>query len=512
MDASIEHERATRKIALEVRQFSDKKQAFHIYHGTTNCSRQTSFDRDRVVDTSSLCNVLALDVGSGIVNVEPNVSMERLVRETLASGMLPKVVMEFPNITVGGGFSGTSGESSSFRHGPFEQTVDSIEMILADGTLVTASAAENADLFYGAASIFGSLGVVTLLRIQLVSAQPFVELVYWPVRGRAETLLKIKEETDRLENDFVDAILFGRNSGVVMSGRLVSKVSHGYKPHLFRHAKDPWFYMEARQKARSSVAETVFIPVIDYLFRYDRGAFWGGHYALKYFMTPNLRIMRWALDYFLRAKTLYHVIHAGKIAEHFFIQDLMLPWGKVEAFLDYVDQDFGLYPLWLCPFGDTHSKQASLFSKVFSKSGAETEMGLNVGVWGPSSTDKQRFRAVNRQLESRLSELGGQKALYARAYYTEEEFWHIYDLEWYQSLRSKYKAGSLPSIYDKVTRGNGGVEDGTNQLSKSLKARLVARAWETRPLPGIYGIWKTARGSEYLLGHCRPGRPDKSKC
>jgi FAD/FMN-containing dehydrogenase len=44
--------------------------------------------------------------------------------------------MEFPGITVGGGYSGTSGESSSFKHGYFDQTINWVEMVLATGEIV----------------------------------------------------------------------------------------------------------------------------------------------------------------------------------------------------------------------------------------------------------------------------------------------------------------------------------------------------------------------------------------
>jgi len=37
--------------------------------------------------------------------------------------------MEFPGITAGGGYAGTAGESSSFKHGFFNHTIESIEMI-----------------------------------------------------------------------------------------------------------------------------------------------------------------------------------------------------------------------------------------------------------------------------------------------------------------------------------------------------------------------------------------------
>lgn len=43
--------------------------------------------------------------------VEPNVPMDRLVEKMLEYGLMLPVIMEFPGITVGGGYAGTSGES-----------------------------------------------------------------------------------------------------------------------------------------------------------------------------------------------------------------------------------------------------------------------------------------------------------------------------------------------------------------------------------------------------------------
>lgn len=78
--------------------------------------------------------------------IEPNVSMDRLVEETLQYGLILPVVIEFPGITVGGGYSGTSGESSSFKHGFFDKTINYVEMVLANGDVVKISPTENADL------------------------------------------------------------------------------------------------------------------------------------------------------------------------------------------------------------------------------------------------------------------------------------------------------------------------------------------------------------------------------
>lgn len=65
-----------------------------------------------MVDTSLLNNVLRVDTETMTALVEPNVPMDSLVQATLPFGLVPPVIMEFPGITVGGGFAGTAGESS----------------------------------------------------------------------------------------------------------------------------------------------------------------------------------------------------------------------------------------------------------------------------------------------------------------------------------------------------------------------------------------------------------------
>jgi hypothetical protein len=78
-----------------------------------------------MVDTSAMSHVLKIDTDRMTALVEPYVPMDSLVEATLQHGLIPPVVMEFPGITVGGGFAGTSGESSSFRYNPFyyEQSI-----------------------------------------------------------------------------------------------------------------------------------------------------------------------------------------------------------------------------------------------------------------------------------------------------------------------------------------------------------------------------------------------------
>ena len=97
------HKSTVATLASQVAQFSASKTPFRIYHGSTLSTRQSSRQRNQIIDVSSLNHVLRFNKAERTVLVEPNVPMDRLVEATMAQGFLPKVVMELPNITVGGG-------------------------------------------------------------------------------------------------------------------------------------------------------------------------------------------------------------------------------------------------------------------------------------------------------------------------------------------------------------------------------------------------------------------------
>jgi delta24-sterol reductase len=98
-----EHKSAVVALASQVARFSASNTPFRIYHGSTLSTRQSTRQRDRIIDVSSLGHVLQFNKAENTVLIEPNVPMDRLVEATLAQGLLPKVVMELPNITAGGG-------------------------------------------------------------------------------------------------------------------------------------------------------------------------------------------------------------------------------------------------------------------------------------------------------------------------------------------------------------------------------------------------------------------------
>lgn len=484
------HEEIVKEISRVVSQFHKLNQPFRIFHGSTNSTRpRPGGVKQNFVDISALNNVLRVDRVTKTAAVEPNVPMDRLVEATLKHGLVPPVVMEFPGITAGGGYAGTSGESSSFRHGFFDRTIDSVEMVLANGQVVKASDAEKQDLFRGAAGAVGSLGITTLIELKLVEAKKFVKVTYErksSIRDAVQALERDSAAPETAPFEYIDGIQFSPDHGVVIKGELTDELPTGVKPQTFSNPWDPWFYLHVQAITKKQDVVTEYVPLAEYLFRYDRGGFWVGASAFKYFcLVPFNRFTRWFLDDFLHTRMLYKALHASGESSRYIVQDLALPYETAEEFIDYTTKEFNIWPLWYCPLKQSPTPTMHPHNVDTKYSGRL----LNIGLWGFGPSRPAEFIAKNRDLETKLNDLGGMKWLYAHTYYPEDDFWARFDRKWYEQLREKYAATGLPSVWHKVRVVTG------NKNNDNFWFHRLVRYW---PIGGLWGIWQSISSKEYL--------------
>ena len=507
------HEQIVAGVAEQIQQFHQLSQPYRIFHGSSNSTRPRHDPRrQNIIDVSALSHVLSVNTETLTALVEPNVPMDRLVEATLPHGVVPPVVMEFPGITAGGGFSGSSAESSSFRHGFFNDNINFVEMVLPSGEVVRASPSERADLFHGAAGALGTLGTVTLMELRLVKASSFVKTTYHRTESIDESIKLIESKTTDFGYDYLDGILFSRDHGVIVSGEMVDDIPPGHEPRTFSGAGDPWFYMHVEEITKNlpESASTLieYVPLGEYLFRYDRAGFWVGRQGYTYFKcVPFNRFFRWLLDDFSHTRTLYHALHASGVSSQFVVQDLGLPYSTAGKFIDFVEDKLAIWPLWLCPLraaqtptfhpvtahDSTEKSNASLLDEKAVSSSTGNSLSspmLNIGVWGWGPSECDAFLRANRELEDELVRLGGRKWLYAHTYYSEAEFWRVYDRPWYESLRQKYKATSLPSVYDKVKID---VDAKRKKMESETWVAGITSRW---PVGGLWGMWLAWRSGD----------------
>ncbi len=82
-------------------------------------------------------------------------------------GMSPKVMQSNSDFGIASTFS-VNAHGWPMPFGPMGSTVRSVQMVLADGSLVTASRGENADLFAAAMGGYGLIGLITKLEVEAV--------------------------------------------------------------------------------------------------------------------------------------------------------------------------------------------------------------------------------------------------------------------------------------------------------------------------------------------------------
>lgn len=404
---------------------------------------------------------------------------------------------------------GSAGESSSFRYGLVDRTVEAVQIVLANGEVVAASATENTDLFDGIGSSFGTLGVLTQITLRLIPAKAHVEVTYHSATNFKCACQKLLDCSIDSSIDFVDGIVFERAKSIIVTAKYVDVPAEGQKVQRFTRAWDQWFYIHARQQfvADGRPPKTDIVPIADYFFRYDRGGFWVGRLAFKYFCVPFDRFSRFVVDRFMHTRVMYQALHESGLGEEHIVQDLALPRQRAAEFLEYAFGELGIAPLWICPLKARPTAvmnpkplpqldSASSIGDSAEKAKEYPEI-INVGVWGQGSRNREEFISTNRKLENTVRDFGGIKWLYAQTFYSEEEFWDIYDKPGYDALRNKYHASRLPTVYDKVKLDV--AAERAERAKWTTWQRFKATLKGVWPVRGAYGVLRTLISKEYLL-------------
>ena len=360
---------------------------------------------------------------------------------------------------------------------------------------MSASETENPDLFHGAAGAVGTFGVTTMIELQLTKATKYVEATYHPVTSMEEATAKLLDFTSRPDEfDYVDGIMYSQTSGAIVTGRMTDTPSAGVSEQRFSEPNDPWFYLHVKDRIAKnpSTPTSDAIPLPDYLFRYDRGGFWVGEGAFDYFKFPFANWSRRWLDDFLHTRMLYNALHSSGRSEQMIIQDLALPYENATEFVKRMDAELGIWPLWLCPLKQSPYSTMHPHYNEYEKDGKTLKPMLNIGLWGKAPPTYDGFVEANRFIESTLQELRGMKWLYAQTYFDEDNFWKDFDRTWYEKLRQKYSATTLPTAWEKV---HVNVEAEKSAKADKSWSQKFMESW---PMAGFVGIRRSIQSKDYV--------------
>jgi FAD/FMN-containing dehydrogenase len=158
----------------------------HSVAGTAVC------DAGLVIDFSRM-KTIRVDPVHSTARADPGLLLADFDRETEAFGLATTLgtfsITGIAGLTLGGGLGWLMG-----KHGLACDNLLSVDLVTADACLLTASAQQNADLFWGVRGGSGNFGVVTSLEYQLHPLGPVLAgLVAYPIAQAREVLRFFRE-------------------------------------------------------------------------------------------------------------------------------------------------------------------------------------------------------------------------------------------------------------------------------------------------------------------------------
>jgi cytokinin dehydrogenase len=131
-----------------------------------------------LLDTSSLRTIHEIDEAAEVATVDSGVVWRELVQASLEKGLVPRVLTNNLNVTIGGTVSMAGLGVASFRYGTQADNVDELEVVTGTGEIVVCSREENRELFDAVRCSLGQFGVITRAKVRLRHCKPKVRKYY----------------------------------------------------------------------------------------------------------------------------------------------------------------------------------------------------------------------------------------------------------------------------------------------------------------------------------------------
>jgi len=120
-----------------------------------------------LLDMRRMNRILNWNPESGIVRVEPGVTISQLWQYVLEDGWWPPVVTGTSMTTIGGCAAMNVHGKNAYKVGPIGDHIQEFEMMVPSGETIVCSREENNDLFYAAIGGFGMLGIFISITMKL---------------------------------------------------------------------------------------------------------------------------------------------------------------------------------------------------------------------------------------------------------------------------------------------------------------------------------------------------------
>ena len=429
--------------------------------------RDLKFKKNQTrINTNHLNTVL--EVGDDFIDCESAVTIGKVNRTTISKKRIVPSLPEGDNFTVGGCLAGLGLGSSSYTYGFFSDNVIDFDIVLGSGEIIkNVSRTKNSDLYYGIPGTYGTMGIITRVKVKLIPCEKYVKINYLHYTSFDNFYDDFKDIINNKKYDFIEAFANKKEDYTIVAADFVKKV----ESEKISIIKDKDILKQRHLSIYAQIAnkkEYTYLRTLDYLERYSYSAFWG-HYlytpykirdyayaGLMYSLMPS-KILdsspgegRYNISKYFHAAN--HIVGDYARDEHVLATDIGVPFSKLKEAMDLTDEMTDTYPRWICPIKIEHHSD-----KIFCTKKPELckdDIVFDLGIYGIKNT-KISSKKINQAFEKFSFDNGMFKGFFSTCYFTYEDFWNQFNKEKYDKIRKKYSAeDNFMDIFDKINYRN----------------------------------------------------------
>ena len=187
------------------------------FRGAGNSYGDAALNGENIlVDLQRMNRILAWNPETGIITVEPGVTLEQLWEYIIEDGWWPPVVTGTSKTSVGGCAAMNVHGKNDWQIGPIGDHTLEFDLMLPSQQTITCSRTENSDIFYAAIGGFGMLGCFTAITLQMKRIYSgLLRVEAYVSRNLGHMLWQVNEHVTHSDYTvgWVDAIASGRQLG-----------------------------------------------------------------------------------------------------------------------------------------------------------------------------------------------------------------------------------------------------------------------------------------------------------
>ncbi len=175
--------KSAKDVAAVIRFARETKTPVGIRGNAHTQSGQGLTEEGILVDLRSLNQILSVNPEKKEAVCQAGVLWRDLVKETLSKGLIPPVLTNNLDVTLGGTLSVAGLGISSFRYGTQADNCIELEAVTGTGEIVRSSSAQNSELFNCVRAGFGQFGIITEVKLRLRESLPNTRTYYLLYEG-----------------------------------------------------------------------------------------------------------------------------------------------------------------------------------------------------------------------------------------------------------------------------------------------------------------------------------------